>query len=77
MKVKIYGRREGCKYCTHAKTICELNDFEMEFIDLDEAGISAADLAEICGEPVRTVPQIFVDDQYIGGCDKFVHYLKG
>ena len=77
MEVKIYGRSVGCKYCTRAKTICEMNGFDMEFIDMTDAGIDAAALSEICGVPVRTVPQIFVDGEYIGGCDQFELYLKG
>lgn len=76
MKVLIYGRSQGCKYCDQAKLICNENGYDMEFIDVTEAGIDGAKLAEICGVPVRTVPQIFVDDAYIGGCDNFVEFLK-
>lgn len=77
MEVKIYGRSQGCKFCTRAKTICEMNDFDMEFIDLEVEGISGEQLAEICGTPVRTVPQIFVDGEYVGGCDNFEEFLQG
>lgn len=77
MKVKIYGRTVGCKWCTRAKTICEMNNFDMEFIDLETAGLSGEDLSNIVGKPVREVPQIFVDDQYVGGCTDFEAFLKG
>lgn len=77
MQVKIYGRTEGCKFCTRAKTICQMNEFDMEFIDIDEAQLSIQDLHDICGSPVRSIPQIFVDGSYIGGCDKFEEFLKG
>lgn len=76
MKVMIYGKTAGCKYCDRAKNICELNNFDVEFIDLVTAGIDGAQLSEICGTPVRTVPQIFVDDAYIGGCDRFEEFLQ-
>ncbi|WPK19531.1 hypothetical protein [Salmonella phage SD-1_S14] len=34
-------------------------------------------LSEICGEPVRQVPQIFVNDIYVpGGCTGFIEGLK-
>lgn len=76
MNVLIYGRKEGCKYCTTAKSICEDKAFDMEFIDITDAGIDGAKLQEICGQPVRTVPQIFVNGEYVGGCDSFIEYLK-
>ena len=76
MFVKIYGKEVGCKFCDRAKTICELNGYDMEFIDIVSEGMGAAELSEICGTPVRSVPQIFIDEQYIGGCDKFEEYLK-
>ena len=77
MNVLIYGRKEGCKYCNRAKLICEMNNFSTEFIDITEAGLDKEKLAEICGKPVSTVPQIFVDDVYVGGCDDFEEFLKG
>lgn len=76
MDVLIYGRKSGCKYCDQAKLICEDKGFDVEFIDITEAGLDGPKLQEICGVPVRTVPQIFVDKQYIGGCDSFIEYLK-
>lgn len=76
MKVEIYGRSEGCQYCTRAKNICEAKGYDMNFIDIDEIGYGMTELQDICGAPVRTIPQIFVDDTYIGGCDKFEEYLK-
>lgn len=76
MKVKIYGRTVGCPYCTTAKQICEQNKFDMEFIDMESAGLSKEDLSEIVGSPVATVPQIFVEDKYVGGCTEFIKHLK-
>lgn len=77
MDVTIYGRSKGCKFCDRAKLICEMNEFNFNFIDIEAQGLSAEDLAEIVGTPVRTVPQIFVNEQYIGGCDNFESFLKG
>lgn len=78
MKVKIYGRTQGCKFCDQAKAICEANNFDMEFVDIEKEGLTGEALNEICGEPVRTVPQIFVDDKFIpGGATGFVKFLKG
>lgn len=76
MKVKIYGRSVGCPYCTTAKDICVQNKFDMEFIDMESTGMTKDDLIEIVGKPVGTVPQIFVDDEYVGGCTEFIKFLK-
>ncbi|MFS8319697.1 glutaredoxin domain-containing protein [Escherichia coli] len=77
MKVKIYGRTTGCKFCDTAKAVCEQNKFDMEFVDIVTEGIDGAKLSEICGEPVRQVPQIFVNDIYVpGGCTGFIEGLK-
>ena len=75
MQVKMYGKTVGCKFCTRAKTICEMNDFELEFIDVEAEGISGAELSEIVGTRVQQIPQIFVDGVYVGGCDKFEELL--
>lgn len=77
MNVKMYGRSEGCKFCDRAKLICVMNELVLEFVDIDDQCLGAADLEKIVGTPVKTVPQIFVDGQYIGGCDKFEAFLKG
>lgn len=76
MEVKIYGRLTGCPYCTNAKTVCEQNKFDMEFIDMIDTGMTKDDLSEIVGKPVATVPQIFVDGEYVGGYTDFVVYLR-
>lgn len=77
MKVKIYGRKTGCKFCDTAKQVCEANKFDMEFIDIAEAGIDGVKLAEICGQAVRQVPQIFVNEEYVpGGCTGFIDGLR-
>lgn len=76
--VKMYGRSVGCKYCTTAKEICISNNFNLDFVDIEKENITGEQLREITGNPsVRTVPQIFVDGNYIGGCDEFIKFLKG
>lgn len=76
MDVKIYGRSVGCPYCTNAKAVCEQNKLNMEFIDMIETGMTKDELIAIVGQPVSTVPQIFVDGEYVGGYTEFVKYLR-
>ncbi len=71
----IFGR-PGCPFCVRAKQIAEKleenrDDFEFNYIDMQAEGISKADLEKTVGKPVLTVPQIFIDEKHIGGCDEF------
>lgn len=76
MEVKIYGRLTGCPYCTNAKAVCEQNKLDMEFIDMVSTGMTKDELCEIVGKTVSTVPQIFVDGEYVGGYTEFVAHLR-
>ncbi|WP_417658233.1 GrxA family glutaredoxin [Pseudidiomarina sp.] len=76
----IFGR-PGCPFCVRAKQIAEKleenrDDFEFNYIDMQAEGISKADLEKTVGKPVLTVPQIFVDEKHIGGCDEFEVYAR-
>lgn len=66
MKVKIYGK-PNCKWCESAKLLATGKGCDVEYINIVEAGIDGSKLSEICGEPICTVPQIFVDDAFIKG----------
>lgn len=75
--VKIYGK-PNCPWCDRAKALAEEKCLEVEYINIVEAGIDGAKLSEICGETVRTVPQIFVDDAFIkGGYEGLTKVLLG
>ncbi|MCO4320867.1 GrxA family glutaredoxin [Aliidiomarina quisquiliarum] len=80
MLTVIFGR-DSCPYCVRAKQIAETlsnnrDDFEYNYIDIIAEGISRADLEKTIGKPVLTVPQIFIDEKHIGGCDEFEAYAK-
>ena len=71
----IFGR-PGCPYCVRAKELAEKltterDDFNFRYIDIHAEGITKADLEKTVGKPVETVPQIFVDQQHIGGFTDF------
>ncbi|WP_375177256.1 GrxA family glutaredoxin [Marinobacter mobilis] len=74
-QVTIYGRM-SCGFCVRARQLCELKNFPYRFVNMAEEGITKADLEKIIGKPVMTVPQIFVGDQHIGGCDDFFLYVR-
>ncbi|WP_439825723.1 GrxA family glutaredoxin [Aeromonas caviae] len=80
MFVEIFGR-PGCPYCVRAKQIAEQlteerDDFEFRYVDINVAGLTKDDLAAKAGKPVITVPQIFLDEQHIGGCTDFEAYAR-
>ena len=57
-----------CPYCTRAKALLDRKGVEYQEIDLttDRAGFDAM-VARTGG--ARTVPQIFIDGQHVGGSD--------
>lgn len=76
----IFGR-PGCPYCVRAKELAEKlaedrEDFNFRYIDIHAEGITKADLEKTVGKPVETVPQIFLDQNHIGGCTDFEAYAK-
>ena len=81
MQATIYGR-PGCPYCTRAKQIAEMlkqkrNDFDFTYTDMYAENISKEQLSEKLGVEVRTVPQVLLDNEYIGGCTEFeAHVAK-
>ena len=66
-KIEIYTTTV-CPYCVKAKRLLDAKDADYTEINLtgDDAGREAL-LKRANG--MRTVPQIFINDRHIGGCD--------
>ncbi|CAG9298431.1 GrxA family glutaredoxin [Celerinatantimonas diazotrophica] len=80
MHVVIFGR-PGCPFCTRAKQLAEQltnrhGDFDYRYVDIHDEGITKADLSKSVGKEVKTVPQVFVDKQPIGGCTEFEAMMR-
>ena len=80
MFVVIFGR-SACPYCVRAKEVAEKlkekrEDFNYRYIDMEVEGVSKADIEKTVGKPVETVPQIFVDENHVGGFTEFEQYAK-
>jgi glutaredoxin 1 len=77
--IEIYGRPEGCIYCKNAKDLVNKLGVPYVFNNTNEESVKQELLSRI-PEDVKdtqegkTVPQIFVDGNYIGGYDKFFEY---
>jgi glutaredoxin len=64
----------GCAYCEQAKKLLESKGIAYEERNLAE-GWSVEQLHEVV-PGARTVPQIFVDDKYVGEYTQLVELLK-
>ncbi|MBX2811865.1 MAG: glutaredoxin 3 [Myxococcales bacterium] len=62
--VKIY-LTEWCPYCQRAKALLSQQQVPYETIDVDGDTQTRAWLAQVTGQ--RTVPQIFIGEESIGG----------
>lgn len=68
--VKIYTTG-SCPYCIHAKQLLrERGVTEMNEIRVDQIPEGRQPMIELTGR--RTVPQIFIGDTHVGGCDDLV-----
>ena len=60
-----------CPYCIRAKQILKARGVEqIEEIRIDVGPTARAHMMEVTGR--RTVPQIFIGDTHVGGCDDLV-----
>jgi glutaredoxin 3 len=69
-KVEIYTTM-WCPYCSRARALLEKKGVDYTEISLDEEPGRRAEMIQRA-QGSRTVPQIFIDDEHIGGCDDMV-----
>lgn len=72
-KVVIYTT-DYCPYCVRAKRLLDLKKVSYEEIDVTHNQAMRDEMMKKA-EGRRTVPQIFIDDEPIGGCDD-LHALE-
>lgn len=65
-KVVMYSTN-WCPYCARARQLLEGKGATVEEIDIDAAPATRAEMISRSGR--RTVPQIFIGETYVGGCD--------
>ncbi len=56
-----------CPYCARAQALLESKDAKFEVIDVDARPEARAEMIARSGR--RTVPQIFIGETHVGGCD--------
>jgi glutaredoxin 3 len=68
MKPVIMYTKTICPYCIFAKKLLKSKDVPFEEINLEGKTKELQELAQKTG--MRTVPQIFVGDHFVGGFDE-------
>ena len=66
-KVVMYAA-DWCSYCARARSLLGGKGVAVEEIDVDAVPGAYAEMLARCGR--STVPQIFIGDEHIGGCDE-------
>ena len=68
-KVVMYAT-SWCPYCTQARDLLEQKGVAWEEIDVDAEPARRAEMMSRSGR--STVPQIFVGETHVGGCDDLI-----
>jgi glutaredoxin len=74
MKAIVWSK-DNCPYCDQAKGLLKMKSIEFEERKIGH-GYTREDLLEAV-PTARTVPQIFLDDELIGGFTELKKYLQG
>jgi len=74
MKAIIWSKY-GCTYCEHAKSLLKIKGIEFEERKIGSGWTREQLLEAVPG--ARTVPQIFLDEELIGGFHELQDRLKG
>ncbi len=66
-KIEVYSG-DYCPYCMRAKAL--LKQRELEFVEYNVQSEPEKRVEMVERAPgVRTIPQIFINDRHVGGCD--------
>ena len=74
MKAVVWSK-DACPFCVQAKTLLESKGIEFEERNVQHEW-TREQLLEVVPN-ARTLPQIFLDDQYIGGFTELRKHLQG
>ena len=73
MKATVWSK-DDCAFCDQAKTLLEAKGIEYEVRNISQDW-TREQLLEVV-PTARSVPQIFLDDEYVGGFNDLRHRLK-
>jgi len=67
-KIEVYSG-QYCAFCMRAKSLLKQRQLEFVEYDVQAEPERRAEMAERA-PGARTIPQIFINDRHIGGCDE-------
>jgi len=65
--------KDNCPYCSMAMEELKLRGIPFDKIDLKEIGKTAK---EVTGRDVKTVPQVYISGEYVGGYEELMDFLN-
>jgi len=71
-QITMYSTR-FCPYCMRARALLDRKGVAYDDIDINKSATERATMRERSGR--TSVPQIFIDDHHVGGCDE-LHALE-
>lgn len=77
MKAEVFSK-DNCPFCVKAIYLLEKNEVEMDIVKIvdDETREQLIErVEEATGQPPRTVPQIFIDGEHVGGYTELVAWF--
>ncbi len=66
--------KKGCPFCAKAKSLLEDNNIYYEEIMISNSGVTSRTLRAVAN--AGTVPQVFIEGDYVGGSEELEAYLK-
>tara|TARA_B100000683_G_scaffold125534_1_gene123136 strand:- start:370 stop:606 length:237 start_codon:yes stop_codon:yes gene_type:complete len=74
LKILLYSK-DNCVWCDRAKNLLDSVEFSFEEIDLSNDN-DRQEFYKKVGEGVSTVPQIYIDNERIGGFPQLVNWFE-
>jgi glutaredoxin 3 len=77
MKATIYTK-DNCTFCVQAKTLMKIRGIDYEELNMQTQPTMRSELMEKCEKinvVPRTVPQIWIDDSYVGAFQELKNKL--
>lgn len=74
MRKAIVWSKDACPFCVQAKALLKLKGIEVEERNISEDWTREQLLEAV--PTARTLPQIFLDDEYIGGFTELKKHLQ-
>lgn len=76
MNVEIYTKND-CNYCTLIKNLFDHHGIQYTVLNVSNGEATKEEIQERAGSEVKinTVPQVFLNDKYLGGYIQVLEYL--